>query len=163
MIRLVLRIVFTFIAKLNVGFISGPIRVNFYSRFTPNTHIGHNCHFNGMVVRGRGRVVIGNNFHSGKGILLINSYHQYENANAIPYDTEKMVNKEIVIGDNAWLGDKVIVLGGVHIGEGAIIQAGAVVVMDIPKYAIAGGNPAVVFKYRSVESYNKLLKDGEFC
>lgn len=36
--------------------------------------------------------------------------------------------------------------GGVTIGEGAIIQAGSVVVSDIPKYAIAGGSPAKVFK-----------------
>ncbi|CCK75587.1 predicted acetyltransferase [Oleispira antarctica RB-8] len=137
--------------------------MNFYSRFTSNTHIGDNCHFNGMIVRGKGKVIIGNNFHSGKNILFINSYHQYDNANAIPYDTEKMIDKEIIIESNVWLGDRVLVLGGVTIGEGAIIQAGAVVVSDIPKYAIAGGNPATTFKYRCIKGYNKLLAEDKFC
>jgi acetyltransferase-like isoleucine patch superfamily enzyme len=56
----------------------------------------------------------------------------------------------------------VIVLGGVSIGEGAIIQAGSVVVKDIPKYAIAGGHPCKVFKYRDIEHYEKLKKERKF-
>jgi acetyltransferase-like isoleucine patch superfamily enzyme len=51
-----------------------------------------------------------------------------------------------------------LILGGVTIGDGAIIQAGAVVVRNIENFGIAGGNPAEVFKYRDVKSY-KLLKD----
>lgn len=47
-------------------------------------------------------------------------------------------------------------------GEGAIIQAGAVVVKDIPPYAIAGGNPAKVFKYRDKEHYETLKAQGKF-
>lgn len=55
-----------------------------------------------------------------------------------------------------------IVLGGVRIGEGAIIQAGSVVVKDIPRCAIAGGHPAAVFKYRDIEHYDTLKAAGEF-
>jgi acetyltransferase-like isoleucine patch superfamily enzyme len=47
-------------------------------------------------------------------------------------------------------------------GDIIIIQAGSVVVKDIPKYAIAGGHPAKVFKYRNIEHYEKLKKEGEF-
>jgi acetyltransferase-like isoleucine patch superfamily enzyme len=61
-----------------------------------------------------------------------------------------------------WLGSRVTILGGVTIGEGAIIQAGAVVVSDIPKYAIAGGNPAKVFKYRDIEHYERLKAENRF-
>jgi len=96
-------------------------------------------------------------------VLFINSYHKYDNGNAIPYDTKETINKDIIIEDNVWIGDRVIVLGGVTIGEGAIIQAGAVVVNDIPKYAIAGGNPAKVFKYRDIMHYLKLKKEKKFC
>ena len=55
-----------------------------------------------------------------------------------------------------------IVLGGVTIGEGAIIQAGSVVVKDIPPLAIAGGHPAVPFKYRDKEHYYRLKELGQF-
>lgn len=51
---------------------------------------------------------------------------------------------------------------GVTIGEGAIIQAGAVVVSDIPPCAIAGGAPAKVFKYRNKEHYYKLKQEKKF-
>jgi acetyltransferase-like isoleucine patch superfamily enzyme len=53
-------------------------------------------------------------------------------------------------------------LGGVSIGEGAIVQAGAVVVKDIPPYAIAGGNPAKVFKYRDIDHFQKLKEEKKF-
>ncbi len=55
---------------------------------------------------------------------------------------------DIVIEDNAWLGVGVIVLSGVHIGEGAVIGAGSVVKQDVPAGAIAVGNPACVVKMR---------------
>jgi acetyltransferase-like isoleucine patch superfamily enzyme len=55
----------------------------------------------------------------------------------------------IVIGDHAWLGVGVIVLGKVRIGKGAVIGAGSVVTKDIPDGAIAAGAPARVLKMRS--------------
>lgn len=73
-----------------------------------------------------------------------------------------MITKDVVIGDNVWLGINVIILGGVTIGEGAIIQAGAVVVKDIPPLGIAGGNPAQVFKYRDIEHYKKLKREKKY-
>ena len=102
------------------------------------------------------------NFHSGQDCIMITSYHKYDGGDAIPYDTKENIDKDIIIEDNIWLGDRVIILGGVKIGEGAIVQAGAVVVKDVPKYAIVGGNPAKVFKYRDIEHYEKLKKEGKF-
>ena len=61
-----------------------------------------------------------------------------------------------MIHNNVWVGDRVIILGKVTIGEGAIIQAGAVVVKDVPAFAIVGGSPAQVFKTRNIEHYNEL-------
>ena len=55
-----------------------------------------------------------------------------------------------------------IVLPGVTMGEGAIVQAGSVVVKDIPKCAIVGGHPANVFSSRDVDHYEKLKKEGKF-
>ncbi|MDF1877896.1 acyltransferase [Sulfurimonas sp. SAG-AH-194-L11] len=155
-IKKFLSFVFTRIALLRVGAYKSKPKVNFYSRFTYNTFLGKNCHFNGMIIRGNAKVTIGDNFHSGKDIVMINSYHKYDGGNAIPYDTKQMIDKDILIEDNVWIGDRVTILGGVTIGEGAIIQAGAVVVNSIEKFAIAGGNPAKVFKKRDIESYMKL-------
>ncbi len=154
---------FTLLSIQRVGDYKTKPKVNFYSRFTKNTFIGTNCHFNGMIIRGNGKVTIGDNFHSGKDILLINSYHKYDGANAIPYDTKEMIDKDIIIEDNVWIGDRALILGGVTIGEGAIVQAGAVVVKDIEKFDIAGGNPAQVFKSRDVKHYYELKMKGEFC
>ena len=54
------------------------------------------------------------------------------------------------------------IIGPVKIHEGAIIQAGSVVVNDIPECGIAGGHPAEVFKYRDKEHYFKLKEEGRF-
>lgn len=134
--------------------------VNHYSRVTRNTYLGDHVAFNGMKIVGQGRVEIGKYFHSGTECLIITSNHNYE-GEAIPYDRMDIA-KNVKIGDFVWFGSRVLVLPGVTIGEGAIIQAGAVVVNDIPAYAIAGGNPARVFKYRDKEHFNKLKSEGKF-
>jgi len=139
-----------------------PLKVNGYSFVNSNTILGKNVNFNGMKIKGNGKVIIGDNFHSGQECLVITSFHKYDGGNAIPYDSKENIDKDIIIEDNVWLGDRVIILGGVKIGEGAIIQAGSVIVSDIPKYAIAGGHPAKVFKYRDIEHYEKLKKEGKF-
>ena len=139
-----------------------PLRVNKKTRLTSNTHLKSNANFNGLEIAGNGTVTIGNNFHSGRGCLLITANHDYDHGDAIPYDSQRNICKSITIEDNVWLGDRVIVLGGVTIGEGAIIQAGSVVVNSIPKYAIAGGHPDKVFKQRDIRHYETLKVQGKF-
>lgn len=56
--------------------------------------------------------------------------------------------KRIVIGNDVWIGSRAIIMGGVNIGNGAIIGAGAVVTKDVPAYAIVGGIPAKIIRYR---------------
>ena len=114
-----------------------------------------------MKIQGSGNVIIGDNFHSGIECMIITSIHNYDKGNAIPYD-DTIISKDVIIEDNVWLGNRVIILPGVRLGEGSIIQAGSVVVNDIPKYAIAGGHPAKVFKNRDIEHYEKLKKEGKF-
>lgn len=130
------------------------------SYVTANTYIGDNVNFNGMAIHGNGKVTIGNYLHSGTGCQIITSFHNYE-GDAIPYDNT-YIDKDVTIGDCVWLGNEVIILGGVTIGEGAIIQAGSVVVKDIPPYAIAGGHPAQPFKTRNIEHYEEMKKQGKF-
>lgn len=137
------------------------LKVNGKSSVTSQTILGNNVNFNGMIITGKGCVTIGDNFHSGIECMMITHIHNYDKGFAIPYDNT-YIYKNIVIKDNVWLGSRVIILGGVTIGEGAIIQAGSVVVNNIPDYAIAGGSPAIVFKYRDVDHYNELKKLNKF-
>lgn len=132
-----------------------------FSYVTPNTIIKDNVNFNGMRIMGGGNVTIGRYFHSGIENLIITQNHNYDNGNAIPYDNT-YVYKDVEIGDFVWFGSRVMILPGTKIGEGAIIQGGSVVHGEIPPYAIAGGNPAKVFKYRDIEHFKKLKAEGKF-
>ena len=69
------------------------------------------------------------------------------------------ISKDILIEDYVWLGARVIILPGTKIGEGAIVQAGAVVHGEIPPYSIVGGNPAKIFKYRNIEHFKKIKNE----
>ncbi len=63
----------------------------------------------------------------------------------------KYKGKEVVIGHDVWVGYDTIILGGVHIGNGAIIGAGSVITKDVEPYAIYAGNPARFIKWRFSE------------
>jgi acetyltransferase-like isoleucine patch superfamily enzyme len=134
--------------------------VHGFSLFNRKTSIGHNTNFNGFRVYGDGQVIIGDNFHSGSGCSIITQVHNYKGSK-LPYD-ESYEYKNVEIQDNVWFGMNVMVLATCVIGEGAIIQAGAVVVSDIPALSIAGGNPARVFGSRDSNHYYELKKARQF-
>ena len=74
--------------------------------------------------------------------------------------TEKQSYEEyedIYIGNDVWIGSSVKVMPGVRIGDGAVIGAGAVVTKDVPPYAVVGGVPAKIIRYRFTEDQIKEL------
>ena len=130
-------------------------------KLTKNTSIGDYVGMNRVVVQGNANISIGSHCEFGQDILIISNNHNYDKGTLLPYD-ETYIEKDIEIGDFVWIGSRVMILPGTKIGEGAIIQGGAVVHGEIPPYAIAGGNPAKVFKYRDIEHFKRLKKEGKF-
>ena len=77
-------------------------------------------------------------------------------------DNFSCIKDKTIIENDVWLGANVIVKQGVHIGNGAVIGAGAVVTKDIPDYAIAVGVPAKVIKYRFEEEKIQMLLESKW-
>lgn len=95
-----------------------------------------------------GGTSIGKNVMMGPDCIIYTSTHRHDRID-IPMGKQGMTDIQPVhIGDDCWIGTRVIIMPGVSIGEGAIIGACAVVTKDIPSYAVAAGVPAKVVKYR---------------
>jgi acetyltransferase-like isoleucine patch superfamily enzyme len=107
------------------------------------THIQPRC----QLVAGKASIIIGKRVEIAPNCAMYPYNHGFSMNGRIreqPLESKG----DIIIGDDAWLGYGVIVLDGVHIGEGAVIGAGSVVTRDIPANAIAVGNPAGVVRMR---------------
>jgi acetyltransferase-like isoleucine patch superfamily enzyme len=70
--------------------------------------------------------------------------------------------KATIVGHDVWIGTRAMIIGGITIGTGAIIAAGAVVTKDVPPYAIVGGNPAKIIKYRFDEHLREALLNSKW-
>ena len=68
-----------------------------------------------------------------------------------------------IIGNDVWIGQDVVLSLGVRVGQGAIIAANALVTKDVPPYAIVGGNPAKIIRYRFDELTIERLLASEWC
>ena len=107
-----------------------------------------------------GGVRIGKYFHTGRDLTILSSNHDYESTK-IPYDNT-YITKPVIVMDFVWFGIGVKILPGVTVGEGAIVAMGSVVTNDVPPYAVVGGNPARIIKYRDIEKFNDLKAKGKF-
>lgn len=88
-----------------------------------------------------------------------NQLHRTEWISVFPSDTRSFVPAgDTIISDGCWIGSRAMIMQGVKLGEGAVIATGAVVTKDVPPYAVVGGVPARIIKYRfSQEDIQKLL------
>ena len=95
---------------------------------------------------------IGNSVLMAKRVALIGKDDHTANLPGVTvWDSPRGDSCRTVIGDDVWIGYGAIIIGGVTIGSGSIIAAGAVVTKDIPPCCIAGGVPAKVLKMRFPE------------
>ena len=99
--------------------------------------------------------------------FILDADHQIKSISSYPFKVKLLQSKlfeatskgDIVIDDDVWIGYGATIMSGVHIGQGAVVAAGAVVTKDVPPYAIVGGVPAKIIKYRfSLELIKELLK-----
>lgn len=119
-------------------------------RVIPSIEIGDNCTIGQYNhITSVNKIIIGDNLLTGKFVLISDNSHGkgcFDEMKIHPSKRAVVSKGEIVIGNNVWLGDKVSVLAGVHIGNGCIIGANSVVTHDIPPYSIAAGIPAKILK-----------------
>ncbi len=88
-----------------------------------------------------------------------NQLHRTDWISAFPFDTRSFIPAgDTIIGDGCWIGSRAMIMQGVELGEGAVVATGAVVTKDVPPYAVVGGVPAKIIKYRFPEAdIEKLL------
>jgi len=141
----------------------GPdVNRNFKLNHAENITFGTNVVINGdCYINAEGGVEIKSYCHIGKGLTIFSSNHNYDSENFIPYD-KKILLKPVCINKFVWIGANVTIVPGVTIGEGVVIGSGTVVTKDVPDYAIIGGNPHRILKYRNIETFNNLKKNGRF-
>ncbi len=118
-----------------------------------NVKIGKFCSIANNVIIGLGKHPVKNFstspiFYRKKNTLGINLFK--ENMDFNQYE-------ETIIENDVWIGARVIILDGVKIGNGVIVAAGAVVTKDVPDYAVVGGVPAKIIKYRFSKSKMEYL------
>jgi acetyltransferase-like isoleucine patch superfamily enzyme len=113
------------------------------------------------IIHCAGGVAIGRYVHIGHALSVYSTNHNYQNAQRIPYDEHDLI-EPVEIGDFVWIGANVSIMPGVSVGEGAVLGGGSVVTKDVPKYAVMGGNPARVLKYRDATHFDDLKKQEKF-
>jgi len=117
------------------------------------------------------KLIIGSYCSIATGVqFLLGGEHKIESITTFPfkvkcfgYKREAGSKGDIVIGDDVWIGTNAIICSGVKIGQGAIVAAGAVVTKDVEPYAITGGNPAKLIRYRFEEKIRNILMDIDIC
>lgn len=126
-------------------------------------------HFNQNFMMRNAPLTIGRYTSIAKGTTLVFATHhvEYVSTHAFGYAGETrnfksiegtLIIKPIKIGNDVWIGANVTILGGVMIGDGAIVAAGSVVTHNVKSFAVVGGNPASIIRYRFTKEQREFLK-----
>lgn len=110
-----------------------------------NSGIGVNCQISGPVR-------IGQNVMMGPEVMVFTVNHRFDRVDVPMRQQGNLPSQSVTIKDDVWIGARAIILPGVNVAKGAIVAAYAVVTKNVPEYAIVGGNPARIIKYRNSTS-----------
>lgn len=127
-----------------------------------NVVVKNNCYFGkgdrlsvgsrsqlGKNSRLEGTITIGKDVLMGPDVIMMSTSHEYSSLD-IPINQQGEAREDpIFIGDDCWIGTRVIILPGVRIGSHSIVGAGSLVTKSVPSNSIIGGLPAVIIKKRT--------------
>lgn len=120
---------------LNIGSESAELRVGAF------TFLGR-----GVEIEVSHSVVVGEGCLIAPGVFITD--HNHSTTRGLPMFKQACKASPVRISDDVWIGANAVILPGVSIGQGAVVAAGAVVHRDVPPYAIVGGVPAALLKFR---------------
>lgn len=106
----------------------------------------------GENLKAEADLTLGDDVVMGPDVVMLSSSHAFDRLDLPINQQGARPRRPIVIGNDVWIGTRVIILPGVHVGDHAIIGAGSVVTKDVPARAIVGGNPAKVIRFRASHS-----------
>ncbi|MCV3324654.1 CatB-related O-acetyltransferase [Pediococcus ethanolidurans] len=102
-------------------------------------------------------------------VFLLGGNHEYDKFFSFPVkvkfldaNVEAQTKGPIIVKDDVWIGSHVLILSGITLGTGSIIGAGSVVTKNVPNFAIVGGNPAKIIKYRFDKETIEILKRVDY-
>lgn len=131
----------------------------FYCDYGLNIEVGKNFYANyNCTIIDVAKVIIGDNCFMAPNVSIYTAGHP------IYPDTRNSMfeyGKDVIIGDNVWIGGNSVICPGVHIGDNVVIGAGSVVTKDIPDWSIAVGNPCRVVRKITEKDRRKLFHDEE--
>lgn len=106
-----------------------------------NSGIGIDCELYGPIS-------LGSDVMMGPEVVIYTSGHVHDRIDMPMRLQGASEIKPVSIGNDVWIGRRVMIMPGVTIGNGVIVGAGAVVTKDVPDYAVVGGVPARILRYR---------------
>lgn len=116
------------------------------------TYIGMNCILNGYSAK----LIIGKNVSFAQNVnVMVDSG---PNASSTMQRIYPIVTKEVIIGDNSWIGASAIIMPGVVLGKYCVVAAGSFVTTSFPDYSIIGGTPAKLIRFFTNEEVKEMIK-----
>lgn len=115
----------------------------------------------GTLINSHGGLHVGKYSGISYNCTIFTGDHRALKASALPFDKGAFL-KPVFIDDFVMIGANVCIAGGVHVGEGAIVGIGSVLIRDVPPLAIVMGNPAKPVGYRDKDQFEKLKEEKAF-
>ena len=131
----------------------------FYCDYGTNIEVGKNFFANyNCTILDVAKVKIGDNCQLAPNVAIYTAGHPLHPGSR---NSAYEYGKEVVIGDNVWIGGNTVICPGVHIGDNVVIGARSVVTRDIPDWTVAAGNPCKVLRRITDDDKKMLFRDEE--